>query len=72
MARWFTDEEWRDYFLPAYYPLRRAGLSAHAAAPMVEGLTGSLRPAVEAGIAAVLERRRSVMVEGDLGIPEAS
>jgi len=54
----FTDEEWRDVFLPVYYPKRIEGLKDAPKEPrVVEGLTGSLRPAIEAGLAAVAAYR---------------
>ncbi len=54
----FSFEEWRDHFLPAYYPKRTEGLPDELRQRQgVEGLTGTLRPAIEAGLAAVATHR---------------
>ncbi len=54
-----SDKEWRDHFLPAYYPKRTEGLPPNT--PRVpEAITGTLRPAIEAGLAAVAAHRAAL------------
>lgn len=55
-----SDEEWRDHFLPAYYPKRTEGLTDDLRRMGAEALTGTLRPAVEAGLAAVAAYRATL------------